>query len=458
MKMRTFEAETMHEALSKVKQEMGDDAVIVKNRKVSRRSGGKVVELVEVTAALEHGIPSAPLPIPSPARTAAAVAPAMPQAQATPQRQSQSNPSANPAQYDWKGSLPRVSETGWSPVPAKPTAQPALAPTVGPNLAESAQNKFLNLLQKEFKDVKERVEMPTRELRLLTEELRHALANAAPRDPQIPGLDSPAASVHEYLLQCGFDKGEARRLIIAALAQIKSEPAIPEIMQTVRRQVVQEMRCTGGVRFARGRATRIALVGPAGAGKTTTLLKLGVIAAIRSGRKVGILSGDSVRLGAHSALEVFGRTSGMPVFPVFSAADLDAVAPHAAHLDLLLLDTAGRPPQAGDADATRQLNLVQAFAPDETLLTLSATTRSRELENQCQRFQAYRPGSLALTRLDECMELGALHALARRTGLPLSYLCDGPSIPEHIQTAKPHHLAHLLLPESSQIRSLATGT
>jgi flagellar biosynthesis GTPase FlhF len=448
--------------------------VIVKNRKISRRSGGKLIDLFEVTAALEHDISPAPQAAPTPARVVGGVMARSASSAAIP-AQPQSTPAA-PAtrqpQYDWKGSLPRVSEQSWVPVapaiPAAPTvaksptatasaASAALSPTIGANLAENAQSKFLNLLQKEFRDVKERVEMPTRELRLLTEELRHALATAAPRDPIAPGMDSNSSSVHDYLLQCGFDKAEARRLLIAALAQIKSEPSVPELMQTLRRLVVQEMRCTGGVRFARGRATRIALVGPAGAGKTTTLLKLGVIAAIRSGRKVGILSGDSVRLGAHSALEVFGRTSGMPVFPVFSAADLDAVAPHAAHLDLLLLDTAGRPPQPGDADADRQLALVQAFAPDETLLTLSATTRCRELENQCSRFQAYRPGSLALTRLDECMELGALHALARRTGLPLSYLCDGPSIPEHIQTAKPHHMAHLLLPETSQMRSLATG-
>jgi flagellar biosynthesis protein FlhF len=465
MKMRTFEAESMHEALSKVKQEMGEDAVIVKNRKISRRSGGKLVDLFEVTAALEEDL-AHPMAIPASISKAAVTAngpspraPIATRRDSIPSSEGKAAPAlpsplpdwtgSKPA-YDWKGSLPRVQEQ------AKPTveAPSAQAPV---KAGEQAQNKFMDLLRNEFRDVKERVEMPTRELRILTDEIRQALAGASSREPFFSEGMGAASQMHEHLLQCGFERGEARRILIAVLSQMPVEPSIAEMVQAIRKMIAQEVRCTGGVRFARGRATRIAVVGPGGAGKTTTLLKLATIAALRSGKRVGILSGDSMRLGAHAQLEVFGKTSGMPVFPVYDPSDLNAVAPHAENLDLLLLDTAGRAPVKGDVEADRQMQLVQAFSPDETLLVLSATTRCRELENQCRRFQAYRPASLALTRLDECMELGTVQALTRHTGLPLSYLCDGPSVPEHIQTAKPHHLAHLLLPESKGIRSLVPG-
>lgn len=458
MKMKTFEAETMHEALAKVKADLGDDAVILKSRKVSRRSGVKLVDLFEVTAALESDLPA----------TSAAPAAQLAKPEIG-KRGAPALPEARPAtvgrapSYDWRGSLPRVDEQGRTvgdPAKAKLNdTVPDTLPTAVKSDGEKAQTKFLDLLRNEFRDVKESVEMPTRELRVLTEEIRNALAGTQQREPWMPGGDSPASTLNDQLLQCGFDRADARRLLIAALSQLPEHTSASELRQTLRRLLLQEVRCTGGVRFLRGRATRLAIVGPAGAGKTTTLLKLAAIAAIRTGRKVGLLAGDSVRLGAQAQLESFGRTSGMPVVQVFGPEDLSKAAPHLLDCDLILLDTAGRAPQPGDADADRQLALVRAFEPDETLLTLSATTRARELENQCRRFQAYRPGSLALTRLDECLELGGIHTLTRRTGLPLGYLCDGPSIPEHIQTAKPHHLAQLLLPENkvASAPSLAGG-
>ncbi len=453
MKMKTFEAETMHEALAKVKADLGEDAVILKSRKVSRRSGVKLVDLFEVTAALETDLAM---------NTSTSLAP-MPSAQAPKpeigKRATSAMPEARPAaagrvpSYDWRGNLPRVDEQGRSVgEPAKPKGidpVPAALPVTAKADGEKAQSKFLDMLRSEFRDVKESVEMPTRELRILTDEIRQALAGTQHREPWMQGNESPATVLNDQLLHCGFDRADARRLLIAALSQLPNEATVKEIRQTLRRLLLQEVRCTGGVRFVRGRATRLAVVGPAGAGKTTTLLKLAAVAAIRTGRKVGLLAGDSVRLGAQAQLEAFGRTSGMPVVQVFGPEDLNKAAPHLVDCDLILLDTAGRAPQSGDTDADRQLALVRAFEPDETLLILSATTRARELENQCRRFQAYRPGSLALTRLDECLELGGMHTLTRRTGLPLGYLCDGPSIPEHIQTAKPHHLSHLLLPENT---------
>jgi len=431
--MRTFEAETMHEALFRIKQEMGDEAVIVKSRKVSRRSGAKLIELFEVTAALEHdsGLPASP--------AKAAVAPALPVAEPT------RKGIAKPAAYDWRGNLPRVDEQGRSLSPA-PAAATVPAPKVD---GEKVQAKFMDMLRSEFRDVRESVEMPTRELRILTEEIRSALASAQSRDPLGFSGDSNAHAANEHLLQCGFEPSEAKRLLIAVLAHLPPEAQPGIIRQALRKHLLQEIRCTGGVRFVRNRATRIALVGPAGAGKTTSLLKLAAIAAIKAGRKVGLLAGDSIRLGAQAQLETFGHASDMPVIQVYGPDDLQKAQQQMAGCDLILLDTAGRPPQAGDADATRQLAMVQAFQPDDTLLTLSATTRTRELENQCKRFQPYRPSSVILTRIDECLELGVIHALARRTGMPLGYLCDGPVIPEHIQTAKAQHLAQLLLPEPS---------
>lgn len=165
MKMKTFEADTMQEALAKVKQDLGPDAVIVKNRKVTRRRDGRFVDAFEVTAALEEVASVA-----SPVNKAVPVGPAMPQS--TPSLAEQAlnayDRRAPRKAEGWSQGLRRVTESG-HPVDGQGPMRPVAGISVEPaktNPAE-ATAKFMDLLRSEFKEVRERVEMPTRELRLL---------------------------------------------------------------------------------------------------------------------------------------------------------------------------------------------------------------------------------------------------------------------------------------------------
>ncbi len=116
-----------------------------------------------------------------------------------------------------------------------------------------------------------------------------------------------------------------------------------------------------------------------------------------------------------------------------------------SHLDLILLDTAGRSPK--DDVRIRELKafLTEARA-DEVHLVLSSVAAAKTLEQTARRFAGVGATSLILTKLDEANGLGNLLPLMRTSGLPLSYLTDGQNVPDDIQTAEASRLARLILP------------
>jgi flagellar biosynthesis protein FlhF len=187
----------------------------------------------------------------------------------------------------------------------------------------------------------------------------------------------------------------------------------------------------------------VALVGPTGVGKTTTLAKLGALAKIQQGKKVGIISADSFRMGANEQLEIFGRTAGIPVKSVFSAADVAQAQRDFADRDLILVDTAGR--SHGHKEMWRELQgLLHCLSPDEIHLVLAGPTRMRELWHQYGLYRDLGASSLIFTKLDECLSLGCVYNLARRAEAPIAYLCNGQVIPDHILLARADLLAGAL--------------
>jgi flagellar biosynthesis protein FlhF len=165
-------------------------------------------------------------------------------------------------------------------------------------------------------------------------------------------------------------------------------------------------------------------------------------------RKVGIVSADNFRMGAKESLELFGRTAGIPVRPAFSPREAAEALRAFADRDLILVDTAGRSPAHPESWGELQ-SLLQAMRPDEVHLVLSATTRLREMKHQYSLYSRLNleraAGSLLFTKLDECLSLGCLYNLARRMQVPVSYLCNGQTIPDHILLADPKETAQAVL-------------
>ncbi|MCI0341099.1 MAG: hypothetical protein L0216_08070 [Planctomycetales bacterium] len=195
-------------------------------------------------------------------------------------------------------------------------------------------------------------------------------------------------------------------------------------------------------------ARRVALVGPTGVGKTTTLAKLAAAAALRDRRRVGLLTMDTYRIAAVEQLGRYAEILGVPVRTAHAPADLsrDADALAGEGLDLLLLDTAGRSPR--DEIRLRELaGFLEAFRPDETHLVLAAPTASSALLGALHRYGRFAPGRILLTKLDEAERYGFVLDVAARSRLPFSYLATGQDVPEDLEVAAPGRLARLVLGE-----------
>ncbi|MBF3285584.1 flagellar biosynthesis protein FlhF, partial [Pseudomonas aeruginosa] len=184
----------------------------------------------------------------------------------------------------------------------------------------------------------------------------------------------------------------------------------------------------------------LALVGPAGAGKTTTLAKMAARYVLKYGaQSLALVSMDSYRIGAQEQIKTLGRILNVPVTLVDPGQSLiQALAP-LARKRMVLIDTAGLP--ASDPALRMQLEALASPSLNvKNYLVMATTSQSQVLKSA---YQTYRHCGLAgciLTKLDEAGSLGESMALAIAQRLPVAYLADGPRIPDDLQVARSHQL------------------
>jgi len=188
------------------------------------------------------------------------------------------------------------------------------------------------------------------------------------------------------------------------------------------------------------RAGVVALVGPTGVGKTTTLAKLAARYVLKNGaRRVALITTDNYRIGAHEQIRTYGRILGVPVRVVSDSKELSSALRELSGKSLVLIDTAGMGQR--DMRLVEQFNRLQESAREiRSYLVLSATTMHSALDEIVAGFAPVRPSGCVLTKLDEATNLGGLLSTLADTGLPLAYMCDGQRVPEDIHLARPHSL------------------
>ncbi len=188
----------------------------------------------------------------------------------------------------------------------------------------------------------------------------------------------------------------------------------------------------------------VALVGPAGAGKTTTLVKLAVRYGLEPRRAVTLLSFDSQRVAAARQFRTYAEILGVEARIVEEVRDLEAALDTLKNPDLVLLDTPG----CGLRDIEQHRELGQFLgsrAGVDTHLVLSASTKPKDLERIIERSSILHPRKLLFTKLDETLTFGPLLNEAIRTKLPLSFLGTGQRIPEDLTPATPGGVAQLIV-------------
>ncbi len=200
----------------------------------------------------------------------------------------------------------------------------------------------------------------------------------------------------------------------------------------------------GPIRMRRGRATTVAMIGPTGVGKTTTVAKLAARFALLEGKRVALVTTDTYRLAAVDQLYRYGELMRLPVREVSSPAKVRSVLDELRDLDLILIDSAGRS-QRDDIKMNDLRLFLEAARPDETHLVLSCTSSYGHMSAAIEKFAQFNVDRVLFTKIDEAASCGLLLNVLLKLRKSLSYVTTGQSVPDDIEVGDARKLARMIV-------------
>ena len=412
MQVKVFEAPDMATALKLVKESLGPEALILSTRSVRKGKGGLLGKpVLEVTAAIESPEP-APRPVMPPSAAANLYGRAL---------------GAAPAN---------------EPVAAEPEV----------NYADLwRRRKVIDPLEQELDALKGQVSsLNVDSLRSEINELKALVKGAV--EGRVGAESAPAARrpgqpaivrMMEALLARGLNEAVAEVIVKRALRNYPPKDRSITLEAFLAAAMVDLIRVTHPLAPGRGPRT-LALIGPTGVGKTTTVAKLAADFLLNQGRKIALVTIDIYRIAAAEQLKVYGEIMQLPVDVVLSPEQLRQVLERHRDKDLILIDTAGRSPR-DKAGIDELEKFIGEGSGVENHLVLSATTREQELFGAIRRFGRLPIDSLIFTKLDECEGLGSILNVHFKHDCPLSYLTNGQRVPEDLLPADPRQLAGMVM-------------
>lgn len=213
-------------------------------------------------------------------------------------------------------------------------------------------------------------------------------------------------------------------------SQIKDGDSLEDAWQQALRLIAADLPVAPAELLERG--GRYALVGPTGAGKTTTIGKLAAQFVIHHGaQSVAIITLDNYRVAAHDQISTFSKILGVELHKVVTDSEFQAALKKTEKKKLVLIDSAGLASQ--DPHFQTQLSMLKrAGSGLKKLLVLPLTSQGRCLQENYEHFKAAGLVGCVFTKLDECFSLGPAMSVAALTKLPVTVVTDGPHIPDDV--------------------------
>jgi len=405
MRIKKYMAATMPEALKLVKADLGPKAVILNTRTIKKSGGLGILAKgqIEVTAAIDEPAPGQKVK-PTPAKGEQV------------RRGGAEDPSP-------PGTPPRRTRRPTKPV--APESRPSGPPEARPARAAAST---------EGAAWADRISRQIQELQASL----HSAGRPSSQTPRqlLPGaLGALAAQMHDAGLQSELAEDLLNDILLEpGEAGFRTLPPLQEKAAgnlSARMPPPALTRVTGNVRSV------VALVGPAGSGKTTAAARIAAEIAGKDGPRAAFIAADTDRVGGLEQLRAYAAILSLPVDVVRSADEMVAAIRARRDVDLLLIDTAGASPSSREE------------GPSEVHLVLGATTGLAQMFDTLKAYSEVGIDRLLLTKLDETDRLGAVCSLAARADLPISYTTDGREVPGNLNPGNPEQLCRALFSRRS---------
>ena len=404
MQVKRFFAADMRQAMKLVRDELGADAAIIGNRRIA---GG-----VELTAALDY--------------TPQALAPRVPNMELEDElRKTASRIVSAQAELSMRGDSDATTNRQLFAGLPLTAAEPLVEQTfkepprpAAPAPAPAVDQRVFDSMRFELNGLRELLEVQLGSL--AWNQLQGSKPQQANlwRRLQRIGLSGPLSRDLLALTTEIAEPRQAWRMLLAHLARMIVTPEIEPLEE-------------GGV---------IAMVGPAGMGKTTTLAKLAARYVLKYGaQNIALVSMDSYRIGAQEQLKTLGRILNVSVTHVDPGQSLANALDPLLRKRVVLIDTAGL--QASDPALRMQLeSLAGRGIKSKNYLVLATTSQKQVLTAAYHSYKRCGLAGCILTKLDETASLGEVLSLAISHELPVAYLTDGPRIPDDLHLPRRHQL------------------
>jgi flagellar biosynthesis protein FlhF len=378
----------MREALLQIKQDLGEDAVILKTRNLPKKflSLGSPDE-IEVTAAIDEKTPQ--MTSFQPLRFAA----------------------PSPGTYERP----------------KPAARPTRLPDEPPlrmdlPLRERSGEPEEKLRYVELKE----------DLREVKELVKSVLKTGS--SAEAGGFAGGWAVLYKRLVDAEVKPAIAANLIESVRS--KYVVADEKIDKTFIAAIGEFFPVSGPLTIKKERPLVVAFVGPTGSGKTTTLAKLAAHYVLSKKKSAAIITADTYRIAAIEQIRTFADIAGIALEVVFTPEEADEAIGQLRNEDVVFVDTAGRSQRNKEHMAELKI-LLSAFRPTETHLVVSATTKDSDLDDIVKRYADFGINRLLFTKLDETARLGNVLNCVNTSRIPVSYFTNGQSVPDDIELAQP---------------------
>jgi len=377
----------MHEALLLVRRELGPEAAVLHTREIRRRRWFGLApghSEIEVTASVDVNVPSRLPP------------------------------------------RPRIAAASFGALARRPSPRPAPTPVAPPQPKP---------------EIPAHVQGQIRNLQGMVADLRRRPACSRQHD-----LPDALFRLFTDLIEADANEKLARELVERVREETPEGELADPVMVKARlaRILESELQVAGPIAITPGRHRVVALVGPTGVGKTTTIAKLAANYRLKMRQNVGLITVDTYRIAAVEQLRTYADIIDLPMQVVSTPREMREAVHRLSGLDLILMDTAGRSPRDEIKIQELKAFLTEAGA-DEVHLVQSGVASERTLEQTAKQFATVGTTAMILTKLDEATGLGNVLPLLRSKMLPLSYLTNGQNVPDDIETADAARITQLIL-------------